>query len=48
MTPNGDTAQLSLFAYMATRAYQRYRTAPPGYRVKRRREWIMETARSLI
>lgn len=39
---------MTLFEWSALNAYRRYRTAPPGLKLKRRREWVMETARSLI
>lgn len=47
MTPPADTAQMSLFAYSARRAFARYRTAPPGTKLKRRREWELAVARAL-
>ena len=34
--------------YRPALALRRYRTAAPGYKLRRRREWIMETARSLV
>jgi hypothetical protein len=40
---------LDLFRdYTPSLALRRYRTAPPGLKVKRRREWVLATARGLI
>lgn len=33
--------------YAPLLAYRRYRSAPAGYKVQRRREWIRATARAL-
>ena len=39
---------MTLFEFAASRALRAYRTAPPGYRIKRRREWVLAMARSLV
>ena len=39
---------MTLFEFAAVRARLEYRRAPPGYRVKRRREWVLAMARSLV
>ena len=39
---------MTLFDWFAARARLEYRRAPPGYRIKRRREWVLATARALV
>lgn len=40
---------LDLFRdYTPSIALRRYRTAPPGLKVKRRREWVLAVARACV
>lgn len=39
--------QLDLMQWAAARARAEYRRAPPGLKLKRRREWILATARAM-
>ena len=39
---------MNLFQWSAARAKAEYRRAPPGYRIKRRRDWVLAMARSLV
>lgn len=34
-------------SFTVTEAKRRYRTAPPGYKVARRRAWVLAVARTL-
>lgn len=38
---------MTLFEWSAQRARAEYRRAPPGLKLKRRREWILATARAM-
>lgn len=38
---------MTLFSWAAARARAEYRRAPPGLKLKRRREWILATARAM-
>lgn len=38
---------MTLFDHAALRARRAYRTAPPGLKLKRRREWQLAVARAM-